>query len=75
MFSFQSTKLSYMIVFSLPDSIIYCLDSGDYETRTRDPLLARQVLSQLSYVPNRLKDISLSKLDSVRIKLSSLERR
>ena len=25
--------------------------SGDYEIRTRDPLLARQVLSQLSYAP------------------------
>ena len=25
--------------------------SGDYEIRTRDPLLARQVLSQLSYIP------------------------
>ena len=25
--------------------------SGDNEIRTRDPLLARQVLSQLSYTP------------------------
>ena len=25
--------------------------SGDDENRTRDPLLARQVLSQLSYAP------------------------
>ena len=25
--------------------------SGDNEIRTRDPLLARQVLSQLSYIP------------------------
>ena len=27
------------------------LPSGDDEIRTRDPLLARQVLSQLSYTP------------------------
>ena len=27
------------------------MDSGDNEIRTRDPLLARQVLSQLSYTP------------------------
>ena len=26
--------------------------SGEYEIRTRDLLLARQVLSQLSYTPN-----------------------
>ena len=29
--------------------------SGDGEIRTLDPLLARQVLSQLSYTPNCLK--------------------
>ena len=28
-----------------------CLASGDGEIRTLDPLLARQVLSQLSYTP------------------------
>ena len=28
--------------------------SGDNEIRTRDPLLARQVLSQLSYTPINL---------------------
>ena len=27
------------------------LPNGDNEIRTRDPLLARQVLSQLSYTP------------------------
>ena len=27
------------------------LSNGDNEIRTRDPLLARQVLSQLSYTP------------------------
>ena len=29
--------------------------SGDNEIRTRDPLLARQVLSQLSYTPTPLR--------------------
>ena len=28
-----------------------CSDNGDGEIRTLDPLLARQVLSQLSYAP------------------------
>ena len=28
--------------------------SGDEEIRTLDPLLARQVLSQLSYIPVRM---------------------
>ena len=31
--------------------VILSLSNGDNETRTRDPLLARQVLSQLSYTP------------------------
>ena len=34
--------------------------SGDNEIRTRDPLLARQVLSQLSYTPRYYADYSLS---------------
>ena len=29
----------------------FLLPNGDNEIRTRDPLLARQVLSQLSYTP------------------------
>ena len=32
-------------------SIVSCLTNGDGEIRTLDPLLARQVLSQLSYTP------------------------
>ena len=47
-----------MFHFSLPRFMRYAhfrsLDScfrGDNEIRTRDPLLARQVLSQLSYTP------------------------
>ena len=37
---------------------------GDGEIRTHDPLLARQVLSQLSYTPGNLVD-ELRKLNSV----------
>ena len=32
--------------------IIFILPNGDGEIRTLDPLLARQVLSQLSYTPS-----------------------
>ncbi len=32
-------------------SVEFLLPSGDGEIRTHDPLLARQVLSQLSYTP------------------------
>ena len=37
-------------------------NGGDEENRTPDPLLARQVLSQLSYAPNLLK-VEPSKLN------------
>ena len=33
-------------------------DTGDEEIRTLDPLLARQVLSQLSYIPLSLMGLS-----------------
>ncbi len=33
-------------------SQLVCRDGGDEENRTPDPLLARQVLSQLSYTPH-----------------------
>ena len=39
------------------------LCDGDGEIRTLDPLLARQVLSQLSYAPTSMRD-ELSRLDS-----------
>ena len=31
--------------------VLSCITGGDKEIRTLDPLLARQVLSQLSYTP------------------------
>ena len=41
----RSNQLSYKPILKSSDF------SGDEEIRTLDPLLARQVLSQLSYVP------------------------
>ena len=37
--------------FQRTDFLIKDQDGGDEENRTPDPLLARQVLSQLSYTP------------------------
>ena len=42
-FKVQVQEKNLLLVFTRP--------SGDDENRTRDPLLARQVLSQLSYAP------------------------
>ena len=36
-------------------SATFKINGGDEENRTPDPLLARQVLSQLSYAPKRLR--------------------
>ena len=46
-FKVQGDKASCRTFMVLSDS----LSSGDGEIRTLDPLLARQVLSQLSYAP------------------------
>ena len=48
------------------------INGGDEENRTPDPLLARQVLSQLSYAPIFLKVIVPSKLDNAKTKCSDL---
>ena len=40
-------------------------DGGDNETRTHDPLRARQVLSQLSYTPVAGMSVEHSKLNIV----------
>ena len=45
-FKVQSRVL--LLLQSLPDT---CASDGDKGIRTLDPLLARQVLSQLSYTP------------------------
>ncbi len=48
--------------------------SGDYEIRTRDPLLARQVLSQLSYAPICCNNylVGLSGLEPLTSRLSGV---
>ena len=54
----ENTSLSFMDGFALSSSVAFRLvltkllsANGDGEIRTLDPLLARQVLSQLSYAP------------------------
>ena len=54
----ENTSLSFMDGFALSLSVAFRLvltkllsANGDGEIRTLDPLLARQVLSQLSYAP------------------------
>ena len=52
---FDEALLFYHVSFSLSRfSRDFCVDGGDEEIRTPDPLLARQVLSQLSYTPRLL---------------------
>ena len=55
-------------------------DNGDGEIRTLDPLLARQVLSQLSYAPIRvtyliIQSLSASGLEKTRTSDLTLIRR
>ena len=59
----RSDLLSYKPLFfrRRPRPLFLTL-GGDEENRTPDPLLARQVLSQLSYAPNLLK-VEPSKLN------------
>ena len=61
----RSSRMSFLqcAVFKVRRQFTFCplasfanpgllkLSDGDNEIRTRDPLLARQVLSQLSYTP------------------------
>ena len=52
LFSFQGTKVSARIPQYICDFLSLTSGSGgDEENRTPDPLLARQMLSQLSYTP------------------------
>ena len=48
---FSSFQYSVFKVQSSFIKLLFTKDSGDNEIRTHDPLLARQVLSQLSYTP------------------------
>ena len=47
----RSNHLSYEPMYVAVLVAIYGLPGGDEQNRTVDPLLARQVLSQLSYTP------------------------
>ena len=66
LFNFQGTKIeTYQSLSFLEFQIPECLmtfDGGGKESRTPDPLLARQVLYQLSYTPilNQTKQTELS---------------
>ena len=44
-------NLSFEIITSIICYVILTISNGDNEIRTRDLLLARQALSQLSYTP------------------------
>ena len=48
--------LSFLLLYSFQRTVsrLVCRVGGDEENRTPDPLLARQVLSQLSYTPRVL---------------------
>ena len=52
-FSFVKSFLSFLLLYSFQRTVsrFVCRVGGDEENRTPDPLLARQVLSQLSYTP------------------------
>ena len=43
--------VNQLCYFSIKQTYCQILNGGDEEIRTPDPLLARQVLSQLSYAP------------------------
>ena len=77
----RSNHLSYEPIndplvcrFSLvPSSLLFPKSGGDERDRTDDPLLAKQVLSQLSYTPKYLlKVIRPSKLNNDLIKSPEL---
>ena len=52
-FSFVKFFLSFLLLYSFQRTVsrLVCRVGGDEEDRTPDPLLAKQVLSQLSYTP------------------------
>ena len=54
-------------IYSLATLIVLGHNGGDEESRTPDPLLARQVLSQLSYTPTIIyKQNSVSSFELLR---------
>ena len=59
----RSNRLSYKPIFSYY-GFLFGIPNGDNEDRTRDLLLARQVLSQLSYAPLKSGNLLLSHIVS-----------
>ena len=51
----RSNLLSYEPILELPVGFLHLSSGGDEGIRTLDPLLAGQVLSQLSYTPALLR--------------------
>ena len=77
MFSFQGTLQCFKNTFEkLNLKFLKTVLGGDEESRTPDPLLARQVLSQLSYTPTFLKGfpilVGLSGLEPPTSRLSGV---
>ena len=68
-FSFVKSFLSFLLLYSFQRTVprLVCRVGGDEENRTPDPLLARQVLSQLSYTP-----VFRVKIVELRVKIHSL---
>ena len=54
----RSNLLSYEPILELPVGFLHLSSGGDEGIRTLDPLLAGQVLSQLSYTPEFSGDFS-----------------
>ena len=65
----RSSLLSYeplsfvLTFFLLPIGILFGFLGGDEEIRTLDPLLAGQVLSQLSYTPGSFQSLRTLKIE------------
>ena len=59
----RSNLLSYEPILELPVGFLHLSSGGDEGIRTLDPLLAGQVLSQLSYTPRCLPGFGTLKIE------------
>ena len=66
----RSNRLSYKPIFS-GFSVLPQAFGGDKRDRTADPLLAKQVLSQLSYTPISLSGLFLFETLKIKQRFSS----
>ena len=71
---FSIDSIFALLVFSFQGAYLTLLNqaSGDKEIRTPDPLLARQVLSQLSYTPRFTQKMGSSGLEPPTSRLSGV---